>query len=394
MRILLITDELPPLVIGGAGRIVWETSVALARLGHDVHILTAAEEDAFPEKKENVTIHTIPMVPRRWAHYRSVFSGRRGKEVLNIIDRVQPDLIHAHDLAWQIGYWWIAPATKRGIRCVYTAHGVMTVAYGKVLEHQPHSVWQDLKRVRWEYNPLRNFCIRCVLALCSRIITVSDALKNFLAFKGLKNLQTIRNGIDLNFWKEQLSKEEARKQLGIHAEKTVFLFAGRIGHDKGSNALDNTLPAGSLLAIAGDASAGALKNINQQVLSFPNQSAEQMRLLYAACDVAVVPSIYLDPFPTVCLEAMACSRPVIATCFGGSKEAVKDGITGWIVNPLDEPQLKNRLQWCVDHPEEWKKAGIQARMHMEQNFSVERYVKELMEVYMLKMNNYSKGVSR
>ncbi len=381
MRILQLTDDLPPVVLGGSGRIAWETSIGLSRLEHEVHILTASASGNFPEIRNDVKIHVLPVVPRRWAHYRSVFSKRREQEVMSIIEKVKPDLIHAHGLAWQLGYRWIKPATESGIPVIYTAHGVMTAAYGKVLDGLPHHWLQDLRRMRWEYNPFRNFLIKKALSRCKKIICVSDALKNFLATTGLQNLTTIRNGIDLNFWKEQSSKEEARAKLGIPSTKTIFLFAGRIGHDKGSTALDRALPEDALLIVAGDTRAGAFGRIKNQVHCYENQSAEQMRLLYAACDAAVVPSIYLDPFPTVCLEAMACSRPVIATCFGGSKEAVLDGITGWILNPNDTQKLQEKLQWCIDHPEECEAIGKNARMHMEKNFLIERYVGEVMEIY-------------
>ncbi len=381
MRILQLTDDLPPAVLGGSGRIAWETSLGLSRLGHEVHILTAGASGSFPDTKDGIRIHTIPVIPRRWAHYRSVFSVRREREVMEVIENIQPDLIHAHGLAWQLGYRWIKPATEHGIPVIYTAHGVMTVAYGKVLDGVPHEISQDLRRMRWEYNPFRNVLIRKALNHCKKIICVSDALKNFLAETGLRNLTTIRNGIDLNFWKEQVSREDARKQLDIPKAKTVFLFAGRIGHDKGSTALDSALPENALLIVAGDTRAGAFGRIKNRVLCYENQSAEQMRLLYAACDVAVVPSIYLDPFPTVCLEAMACSRPVIATCFGGSKEAVLDSITGWIVDPNNQIQLREKLQWCIDHREECEVVGKNARKHMEESFSIERYLQKVMKIY-------------
>ncbi len=381
MRILQLTDDLPPAVLGGSGRIAWETSRGLHDLGHEVHILTAGASGSFPDTKDGVHIHTIPVVPRRWAHYRSVFSKRREREVMHVIENVKPDLIHAHGVAWQLGYRWIQPATESGIPVIYTAHGVMTAAYGKVLDGVPHHWLQDLRRMRWEYNPLRNFFIQKALSRCKKIVCVSDALKNFLATTGLQNLTTIRNGIDLNFWKEQCSKEEARAALGIASSKTIFLFAGRIGHDKGSTALDAALPENALLIIAGDTRAGAFGRIKNQVHCYENQSAEQMRLLYTASDVAVVPSIYLDPFPTVCLEAMACSRPVIATCFGGSKEAVLDSQTGWIVNPNETQKLQEKLQWCIDHRKECEAVGKNARGHMERNFSIERYVGEVMEIY-------------
>lgn len=381
MRILQITEELPPAVLGGAGRIAWETAVGLKHLGHEVHILTAADQGTFPAAIDNVPIHTIRKRPKRWAHWRSVFSRRLEAEVRTVIDTIKPDLIHIHGVAWQIGYRWIKPTIASGIPCIYTAHGVMSAAYGKVMEDVPYSPWSEIGKHRWEMNPLRNRMIVDALNRCSAIVCVSDALKTFLAKTGLKNLTTIHNGIDLDFWKQTESRTEARKALGLESSTTIFLFAGRIGHDKGSTALDDALPEDALLVVAGSEDPRGFPKTQSRVRFFPHQSAEQMKRLYTAVDAVIVPSIYLDPFPTVCLEAMAMSRAVVATCFGGSREAVMDGITGRVVDPRNVNVLREALQRYIAHPDECVKHGDAGRTHMEKNFSRPIYRKNLLEVY-------------
>ena len=106
-----------------------------------------------------------------------------------------------------------------------------------------------------------------------------------------------------------------------------------------------------------------------------------MQTLYAACDATLVPSVYLDPFPTVCLESMACARPVIATIHGGAKEAVNDGVTGWLVDPLHEEAFTDRLRWCITHRSELPEFGEAARKHIEEHFSMEKYVDAVLEIY-------------
>ena len=61
---------------------------------------------------------------------------------------------------------------------------------------------------------------------------------------------------------------------------------------------------------------------------------EHIKLAYYVSDLIIVPSICFDSFPTVNLEAMVCKRPVIASCFGGSKELVVHNKTGFIINPF------------------------------------------------------------
>lgn len=380
MKILTITDELPPHVLGGSGRIAWETSLGLTKLGHSVTILTAAPDGTFPMEYEGMMIGTIPTRGRRWAHWRGVFSRSRERDVLRILDEVQPDIIHAHGLAWQIGYRWIAAAVKRNIPVFYTCHGVMHVAYSRVKGDEQSTLKKDLALARWEYNPLRNFFVKRALDQ-THMLCVSDALRDWNARHGYENTTTLHNGIDLGSWEEVASKQEARQQWNLPENTTIFLLAGRVGIDKGSSLIDRVLPEDAHLVVAGTADLREFHRTRERVTFLPGLQPEGMRLLYAAVDAVLVPSIYLDPFPTVCLEAMACKRPVIATTMGGAKEAVADGTAGWVIDPHDEQAWRNRLQWVMDHRDELPALGEQARSHVEQHFSLDRYLSQLTTHY-------------
>ena len=57
------------------------------------------------------------------------------------------------------------------------------------------------------------------------------------------------------------------------------------------------------------------------------------------------------------LEAFACKKPVVATCFGGSRELVEDGISGFIVNPYDVPSLAGRFRELLGDREKRARFG-------------------------------------
>lgn len=381
MKILILTDGLPPKVLGGAGQIAWTTAIGMAKQGHDVTILTATEDGSPPSPPLGITVRAIPMKPSLWAHYRGVFSHTRSQEILRIIDDIKPDVIHAHSIAWQIGYRWIPGAHARGIPVFLTAHDVMYVAYGRVTGHEQMLFLKDLKRARWTYNPLRNLIIRLILNKHAHVLTVSNALRTYLESFGFKNLTTLHNGIDIHFWKPSMDQAEARKHLKLPADKTIFLLAGRLGFDKGSQIIARTLPNDAHLLLAGDVDDESFTSIKNRCHSLGRQTPEQLKTLYAACDVVLVPSICLDCFPTVNLEAMASGRPVIATTFGGSKEAILDGETGWIIDPRDERALHAKMQWCTDHRTELDHFGKNAHKRAEQEFSMENHIKALLSMY-------------
>ena len=69
----------------------------------------------------------------------------------------------------------------------------------------------------------------------------------------------------------------------------------------------------------------------------------ELATAYRLADVVATPSVCFDSFPTVNLEGMAAGAPPVTTCFGGAKEAVIDGETGFVVNPFDTDTLSDRL---------------------------------------------------
>ena len=70
-----------------------------------------------------------------------------------------------------------------------------------------------------------------------------------------------------------------------------------------------------------------------------------------------VPSICFDSFPTINLEAFACKKPVIATCFGGSKEIIEDDVNGYIVNPYNIKNLARKITDLLQNPDKAKNFG-------------------------------------
>jgi len=100
---------------------------------------------------------------------------------------------------------------------------------------------------------------------------------------------------------------------------------------------------------------------------------DELRSLYAACDVFVLPSGG-EGFGIVYLEAMAFAKPVIAAREGGAPFAVRDGETGWLV-PYGQPsELARRLRALFARPEQARRIGLAGRRQVEGRFSFEAMV--------------------
>lgn len=102
---------------------------------------------------------------------------------------------------------------------------------------------------------------------------------------------------------------------------------------------------------------------------------------YAAMDVFVLPSAQPEPFGGVVLEAMAMSRPVIATAIGGSLDQVVDGKTGFLVPPGDADALAAKLEVLLRDYSLREQMGLAARRRLEECFSIDQMVEKLLAVY-------------
>ena len=85
-------------------------------------------------------------------------------------------------------------------------------------------------------------------------------------------------------------------------------------------------------------------------------------------------SLYLDPFPTVNLEAGAAGRPVVGTCFGGTPEVVLDGQTGRIVNPYRLAAVTTALSELLADRAERERLGRAAAERVRAEFPLCRMV--------------------
>lgn len=108
---------------------------------------------------------------------------------------------------------------------------------------------------------------------------------------------------------------------------------------------------------------GLERNVAFLHASIPNY---EMPFLYRECDVYVQPSI-IEPYGIAVLEAMACGKPVIGTRVGGMLDTVKDGETGFLVEPGNAEEIADRIM-SLRYENKRMKMGIRAREWVVENF--------------------------
>jgi glycosyltransferase involved in cell wall biosynthesis len=169
-------------------------------------------------------------------------------------------------------------------------------------------------------------------------------------------------------------------------ERFTVLFVGDVGLRKGAldllEAWARLRLKGSRLVLRGwvdDAVARLVADYRRRCEFETPGYSSGVAASYADASVFVLPSIE-DGYPLVVLEAMASGRPVVVSENAGSKDAVRDGVDGFVV-PIRSPDaVAGKLQWLHDHPAERAAMGRAAREQAE-GFPWERYGNELVAAY-------------
>jgi len=78
---------------------------------------------------------------------------------------------------------------------------------------------------------------------------------------------------------------------------------------------------------------------------------------------------------------MEMSRPVVVTCFGGCRETVREGESGFVANPFDTQGFGERIARLLRDPELARPMGAAGRALLEERFTIPRLADEFLEEY-------------
>lgn len=240
-----------------------------------------------------------------------------------------------------------------------------------------------------------NEVINCLF----KILTVSDYIKSRVCtIQGADKAFTVHNGIDLQRFTIQTRNIINRECLGLSKDDFILLYSGRINKDKGVSELIEAMlllkkcPNIKLL-ILGSTFFGDVNNDDAFVKELKAKSSEiadrikftgfipyaHMPYYLSITDIAIIPSIWNDPFPTTVLEAQATGLPIITTLRGGIPEEVtSDNAILLEINEKFIDNLSNAIFDLYQHPEK-RKAMSQASLERSKLFDKARYAREFFE---------------
>ena len=226
-----------------------------------------------------------------------------------------------------------------------------------------------------------------------RLIVVSKAIEEKVVEEGRLGVQRVLvyNGVDLERYDHLEPCCTLRDEYQMEPDSPIVGVVGRLELEKGHPTLLEAWPMvleqvpNAYLIIVGEGSRhDALRQIArdqgiERHVIFTGRR-DDIPAVTAALDVAVLPS-YREAQGLTILEAMAMSRPVVASNVGGIPEMVKDGVTGLLVPPHDPPALAAAIsRLLLDHPlaDTLARAGHDL---VHDRFCVQLMVNSIQELY-------------
>ena len=234
------------------------------------------------------------------------------------------------------------------------------------------------------YNQLDRMALKKFNALAA----VSDTVAQRLLAFGVpaEKIKTIANGIDVKAF------ERAEPLPLFNAEGSAVVgMVARLDLQKGfeyllqaARELCKTFHGLKIVIVGEGPDREAIEEMIEQyglqsnVVLAGQQS--NMPAVYAAMDIFVLPSLN-EGLPMTVLEAMAASKPVIATRVGAIPSLIKDGENGLLVAPKDSEGLRNTIASLLDDPERRRRMGDQAHAWVSRNYTSEAMALKYREMY-------------
>jgi len=237
---------------------------------------------------------------------------------------------------------------------------------------------------------------RLLYALCSKIILVADSLRGRFGFaRDDGKFVTIHNGVDLEEFRVGEDTGGVLHECGCGMGDIVVGCFGRVEATKGQAYLIEAVatamerhPAMRLL-LCGEISDERYRGQCEQIarrsgvadrVMFLGHRDDVVRFL-SASDIVVLPSVCGEAFPRAIIEAMALGKPVVATDVGGTREAIFDGVTGFVVSPRDPGALADRIDRLAGNEAMRLSMGRAAQCRAEALFCIEKNVLATEKLY-------------
>ena len=388
MRVIMLSWEYPPRIVGGISPHVHDLSQRLQAKGIEVHVVTKCTSAAPDEETQpsGVQVHRVKLdeEPKDFIHEIQLLNIATDRRVRKLLEDWrpggQPTIFHAHD--------WLSLDAARELKYEYKLPMIATIHATETGRHG--GIYNDTSKYIHEQEYWLTYEAWRVI-VCTEFMR-EEVSKSFSV--GWDKIDVIYNGVEASKFEFQWTAAERaaqRAKLALPEEKIV-MFVGRFVREKGIQVLLNA--AHVILAqepdtkfmIVGGGHRERLERyaewagLKDKVLFTGFMANRSLHQLYRVADVAVFPSLY-EPFGIVALEAMAAGAPVVASDAGGLREVVHHDETGTLSFAGDPQSLAWAVLKVLRDPVRAHRMGEEAKVRLHDEFSWDTIADQTLAVY-------------
>ena len=383
MKILMLTWEYPPRIVGGIARVVNDLSKRLIKDGHDVYVVTYREGSApYYENDKGVHVYRVDnymINPNNFIDWIMQLNFNMVAKVNELIAKGEKfDVIHAHD--WLVAYAAKTLKNSYDLPLVSTIHATEAGRNGGIHDE----VQRYINDTEW-----------MLTYESSEVIVNSKFMKNDLQrLFGLpyEKINVVANGINSTTYSGVEKDYDFRRQYAADNEK-IILFMGRLVYEKGVQHLISAMPKilknyhDAKLVIAGKG--GMLDELKAQVeamglgqkVYFTGYlNAKQVSKMYKCADISVFPSTY-EPFGIVALEAMLAGVPTVVSDVGGLNEIVEHGVDGMKSYAGNPNSLADSILELLFNPQLCESISKKAKTKVKNEYSWTKIAQDTHFIY-------------
>jgi 1,4-alpha-glucan branching enzyme len=344
-KILMLSWEFPPMVVGGLSRHVFDLSRKLIELGHEVYVLTSSVE-GYPDYEINNGVHVYRIAGKQPAfdsffHWTGSLNFAMADYAAELSKKIHFDCIHAHD--WLVSVAALAIKSELNIPLITTIHAT---------EHGRNNgitspLQYEINQKEWELMDGSDSLIVCSTYMKQELMEVFQIPED--------KITILPNGIDPD---QLMIKSQKNMDYHNRPHNELLIFSvGRLVKEKGFQTIieaaeilrNKGLQVKFVIAGKGPLLAELREMVKQKQLDNYVHLAgfvsdEERNEWFAKADAALFPSHY-EPFGIVALEGMASGKLTIVSDTGGLKEIIDHETTGLKVYPNDP----HSIVWAVEY---------------------------------------------
>lgn len=374
MKIAQITATFPP-YYGGTGTVCYHNSLELAKLGHEVTVLTANYPKVEYEYPEILNVERLD----------PLFRIGNGPFLPGLLKIKNFDIVHLH-------YPFFF-----GSEMTYLNSKLRRSDY--VLTYHQDVLGTGLLGYFFKFH--NALLLKKIVNNAKKIFPTSLDYAKHSFIKEIvedrpEDVIAMPNGVDIEKFNPEIDGTEVRSKYSLQ-DRRVILFVGALDRPHYFKGVEYLLRSFSRLEekdthllIVGE---GDLKNyytdvakkldVSDNVTFAGRASDEDLPKYYAASDVVVLPSVTMgEAFGIVLIEAMATGKPVIASNLPGIRTVVDDGHNGLLVGPRNIDDLTSKIRYLLDRGDLRKQFGKHGRKKVVDKYTWQKIGLKLEDIYL------------